>query len=420
MKINLEFYMAAAFFKKSLSYGKYPVIMIAAAAAMVILIVSVAEGLDNELVSKLIGASSHVEITTTDGFGFSDYESFIDKIKNENAGIIKGITPRFTADAIISKDEYSTGIRLIGADFTSESSVSDFFPGLNSIYSKLLLLAETKQPSPRGDSGKKNGLEASKPDFPFLITGKVLYDKFRLSPGENLKITTINSEAFFTPLTTFEIGIYDYDFSYCFCDIKTLQKLLGYEGVATSILIKLKDINLTDEFCEKLKKSIKDETILVRTYKQVNKSLFATIKIERMVLFFIIFLALALANMAVAFVISQNVYRRMKTVAIMNALGTEMNSVMRLFFYEGLIYGFIGLAAGVGAGVGGGFAIEWLNFKVPAEVTLYYSVTVIPVKLNFINIAAISVIELFVLLISSIGSARKILNADIIESLRNS
>jgi len=420
MKLNLEFYMAGAFFKRSLSYGKYPVIMIAAAAAMVILIASVAEGLDDELVSKLIGASSHVEITTTDGFGFSDYESFIDKIKSENADIIQGITPRFTADAIISKDEYSTGIRLIGADFTSESSVSSFFPGLNSIYSKLLLLAETKPALARSEAGKKNGSESARPDFPFIITGKVLYDKFRLSPGENLKITTVNSEAFFTPLTTFEIGIYDYDFSYCFCDIKTLQKLLGYEGVATSILIKLKDINRADEFCEKLRKSIKDETIMVRTYKQINKSLFATIKIERMVLFFIIFLALALANMAVAFVISQNVYRRMKTVAIMNALGAEMNSVMRIFFYEGLIYGLIGLAAGVGAGIFGGLAIEWLNFKVPAEVTLYYSVTVIPVKLNFINIAAISAIELFVLLISSIGSARKILNADIIESLRNS
>ncbi|EKD68691.1 MAG: hypothetical protein ACD_47C00482G0001, partial [uncultured bacterium] len=97
-KINFELYLAWAFFKKSLSYGKYPLIMIAAAAAMVILIISVAEGLDDELLSKLIGAGSHIEITTSDGFGFSDYESFIDKIKKENAGLVAGITPRFTAD----------------------------------------------------------------------------------------------------------------------------------------------------------------------------------------------------------------------------------------------------------------------------------------------------------------------------------
>ena len=422
-KINFELYLAWAFFKKSLSYGKYPLIMIAAAAAMVILIISVAEGLDDELLSKLIGAGSHIEITTSDGFGFSDYESFIDKIKKENSGLVAGITPRFTADAIISKDEYSTGIRLIGADFTSESSVSSFFPERGTIYSKLLTMAEKKPGRTEAAAAEKRKTASpgeDRPDFPYLITGKVLYDKFKLAPGDHMKITTINSEARFEPLATFEIGIYDYDFSYCFCEIQTLQKLMGYEGVATSILVRLSDISRAEEFAAKLKNSIKDDTIVVKTYRQVNKSLFAAIKVERMVLFFIIFLALALANMAVAFVISQNVYRRAKTIAIMNALGAKINSVMSIFFYEGLICGVLGLAAGVTGGILAGLAIEWMNFRVPYEITLYYSVTTIPVKLNYINILIISSIELFVLLVSSMAAARKILNTDIIESLRNS
>lgn len=423
LKINFELYLAWAFFKKSLSYGKYPVIMIAAAAAMVILIISVAEGLDDELVTKLVGAGSHIEITTSDGFGFSDYESFVEKIKKENAGLVAGVTPRFTADAIISKDEYSAGVRLVGADFTSESSVSSFFPRREDIYEKLLAVAETGREKDSAAAKRSRSAAApgeKRPDFPYLITGKILYDKFRMSPGERVKVTTVNSEAHFEPLATFEIGIYDYDFSYCFCEIGTLQKLLGYEGVATSILVRLKDISRSEEFAEKLQNSIRDETIVVRTYRQVNKSLFAAIKVERMVLFFIIFLALALANMAVAFVISQNVYRRSRTISIMNALGAKMESVMSVFFYEGLICGLIGLAAGVAAGVCGGVALDWFNIGVPREITLYYSVTTIPVKLNYANILIISAIELFVLLASSMAAARKILRTDIIESLRNS
>ena len=424
ININFEFYMARAFFVKSLAHAKYPVIMIAAAAALVILIISVAEGLDDELVSKVIGVSSHVEITTSDGFGFSGYEGFIEKIKNGNPGLIAGITPRFTADSIISKDEYSTGIRLIGADFTSESLVSSFFPPHEAIYSKMPVAAEQKMPRAEGvQKGKMpsgGADEGPAAEFPFLLTGKALYDKFKMAPGDRLKVTTITSEAYFSPLATFEIGIYDYDISYCFCEIKTLQKLLGYDGVATSILVKLNDIGRVDEFAEKIKGTLNDPTIIVRTYRQINKSLFATIKIERMVLFLIIFLSLSLANMAVAFVISQNVHRRAKTIAIMNALGANISSIMKIFFYEGLIYGAIGLIAGAAAGMGCGLLIDWVNIGVPREVTVYYSVTSIPVKLNYINILMISAIELFVLLISSVMAARKILKADIIESLRNS
>jgi lipoprotein-releasing system permease protein len=369
--------------------------------------------------------SSHVEITTSDGFGFSGYEGFIEKIKNGNPGLIAGITPRFTADSIISKDEYSTGIRLIGADFTSESMVSSFFPRHEVIYSKSRAAAEIKKPGPAGalkgrtPPGVAAG-EGPAAELPVLLAGKALYDKFKMSPGDRLKVTTITSEAYFSPLATFEIGIYDYDLSYCFCEIKTLQKLSGYDGVATSILVKLNDIGRADEFAEKIKSTLNDASIIVRTYRQINKSLFATIKIERMVLFLIIFLCLALANMAVAFVISQNVYRRAKTIAIMNALGADTVSIMKIFFYEGLIYGAIGLAAGAAAGIGCGLLIDWISIGVPREVTLYYSVTSVPVKLNYINILIISSIELFVLLMSSVMAARKIFKADIIESLRNS
>lgn len=424
--IQFEFYMARAFFYKSLAHAKYPVIMVAAAAALVILIISVAEGLDGELVSKIIGASSHVEITTSDGFGFSGYEGFIDKIKKGDSGLIAGITPRLAADSIISKDEYSAGIRLIGTDFTSESLVSPFFPRHEDIYSKALAAAEIKKPQPgaahRGKTPASAGSGEGGPaaELPILLAGKALYDKFKMSPGGRLKVTTITSEAYFSPAATFEIGIYDYDISYCFCDIKALQKLLNYDGIATSILVKLNDIGKADEFAKKIKNELNDDSIIIRTYRQINKSLFATIKIERMVLFLIIFLSLALANMAVAFVISQNVHRRSKTIAIMNALGADTFSITKIFFYEGLIYGVIGLAIGAAAGIGGCFLIDWISIGVPREVTLYYSVTSVPVKLNYINILIISSIELFVLLLSSVAAARKIFKTDIIESLRNS
>ncbi len=390
MRKNLELSLSLLFFKRSGSIGKYPVLMIAFATCFIIVIISLAEGFDGELVAKLIGVSSHIELTTDDGYGFSDYEKFIARMKKEKGSQIKGISPHFMTDAILSKDGSSTGVRIIGVDPESERSVSPFFPAM------------IKHETPN-----------------FLAVGSALFKKMNLKTGDEIKVTTLSRENVFEAAATFEIGIYDYDMSFVYCDIKTLQKVLGFENIATSVLIRLENSSLADPFAEDLNREFAGKNIVARTWKDANKSLFATIRIERAVLYFIIFLTIVLANIGIAFILALNVFRRARSMAIMEALGTPSEKIARVFLYEGLFFGISGLLIGLACGVAACSLLGWLSPAVPKEITMYYSVTRLPIKLNHMNVFIISAIEIAVLFASALLSARSISRGELLNTLRN-
>ncbi|HNY11850.1 MAG TPA: FtsX-like permease family protein [Candidatus Wallbacteria bacterium] len=390
MRKSLELNLSLLFFKRSLGIGKYPVLMIAFATSFIIVIISLAEGFDGELVAKLIGVSSHIELTTDDGYGFSDYDKFIGRMKKEKEREIKGISAHFTTDAILSKDGASTGVRMIGVDLENERSVSPFFPAV---------------------------INREKTNF--LIVGSALFKKMGLKTGDEMKVTTLSRENIFEAAATFEIGIYDYDMSFVYCDIKTLQKILGFENIATSVLIRLENSSLADPFAEELNREFAGRNIVVRTWKDANKSLFTTIKIERAVLYFIIFLTIVLANIGIAFILALNVFRRAKSMAIMEALGTPSDKIARIFLYEGFFFGISGLLAGLACGIAACVLLGWLSPAVPKEITMYYNVTRLPIKLNYLNIFIISAIEIAVLFASATLSARSISRRELLETLRN-
>lgn len=398
MPLKFEFQLALSFFIRNFKFGKFPFFMVALAAALVIVIISVAEGLDNELINKLIGVTSHIELTTADGLGFSNYDKFIREIMTKYGDKFAGVAPRFISDTILSKDEFTAGIRLIGIDPIYERDVSLFLP-------KKLDTAE-------------NAVSKNR-EKDFFAVGKVLFERFKMKKGEKVKITTLRHENFFEVTSTFEIGIYDYDISFAFCDIKKLQTLLGYEGVATSILIRLNDIKDTDGFADILKRDIANKEIIVKTWKDINKSLFATIKIERAVLYLIILLTVLIANISIAFIVIMNIYRRSKSVAIMSALGTPENKIARVFFIEGFIMGIAGLITGGILGIALVNFIDRSGIGVPSEISIYYSITKIPACLNYNNILTIGVIEFIVLIAACYFSTRKIFTSSIIDNLKN-
>lgn len=429
---RFEFWLASRFASRSAGLGVYPFLMIAFATTFIIVIISVAEGFDGELVSKMIGVSSHVEVASSDGFGFSEYDRFISDVRSKFGGRVAGIAPRFVTDAIISHGEFSSGIRLVGVDATRETAVSPFFP------KDPFFLARSPLPAGRRNVRSAEGMELG--DFSgsgaaagtretgvlreasgngFFLAGTVLSRKLSMKPGSIAKVTTLSKDVRFFLSGTFEIGVYDYDFSFAFCDLAALQKALSYEGVATSVMIRLRDETDAEDFADDLKSAFPKAKFSIRTWREANKSLFATIAIERTVLYIIIFLTVVLANIGIAFISALNVFRRAKSVAIMRALGTPQETVAGAFFYEGVIIGSLGLAAGVAAGVALAAFIGYLAIGVPAEVAIYYSVSTVPVKISPFPVFAVAVIEAVVLLLTCLISAKSLNEVEVLETLRN-
>jgi len=431
MPAKFEYWLAARFAKKSAGMGVYPFLMIAFATTFIIVIISVAEGFDGELISKMIGVSSHIEISSSEGFGFSDYEKFIADARAKFGARIAGIAPRFIADAIISNNDLASGIRLVGVDSTREASVSPFFP------KDVFFLA--KSPAAPGAKKDRGPEKFELGDFDvaraagtrevmaareasgngFFLAGTVLASKLSILPGSIVKITTLSKDVRFFLSGTFEVGVYDYDFSFAFCDLASLQKALDYEGVATSVMVRLNDESDADDFAADLKAAFPNAKFSVKTWQEANKSLFATISIERTVLYIIIFLTAVLANIGIAFISALNIFRRAKSIAIMRALGTPAETISCAFFYEGAMIGMAGLAAGAIAGISLALFLGYLEVGVPAEVAVYYSVKTVPVRLNFVSITLVAAIEAAVLLLTCLASVKSLNDEEVLDTLRN-
>ena len=92
-------------------------------------------------------------------------------------------------------------------------------------------------------------------------------------------------------------------------------------------------------------------------------------------------------------------------IAILRALGANSRSILKIFFYSGLILAgtgvFIGLLLGTGICV---FLSHYPIVKLPGEV---YPVEYMPVKLKISDILLISLVATFISLFACIYPAKK-------------
>ena len=94
-------------------------------------------------------------------------------------------------------------------------------------------------------------------------------------------------------------------------------------------------------------------TYEVRSWEELNRSLYAALKLEKLAMFIALSFIALVASFSIIANLIMMVTEKAREVAILKSMGARDGAILRIFFAEGLYIGIFGLLLGIGAGIAG-------------------------------------------------------------------
>lgn len=310
--------------------------------AALIVVLAVMNGFDEDLKSRIIGMRAHL-VVEKDG-PFADARAVMTRL--ESAPPVAGAAPYVEGQALIQTEGVSSGVLVRGVDTAEEKRVSRFFSYL------------TEGTLTEGPGGAALGAELAR--------------RFGLRPGDRFQML---SRATSKPLTytvegIFTSGLYDYDANLVFLNLRNAQALflLGENVSGVSVYLK----NADD--APAAKKSVQRELgypYFVRSWMDLNRTLFGALRLEKTVMFLILALIIFVASLNIAGSLTILVMDKTRDIGALKAIGALPSSLVRIFAICGLLVGLAGAGVGTAAGLGACFLLKRFSWvELPKEI--YY------------------------------------------------
>ena len=319
--------------------------------AALIVVLAVMNGFDEDMKSRIIGLRAHLVVEKDGEFR----ESAAIARKLESTGLVAGAASYVEGQALFQVGEWGTGVMLRGVDPAREKKVSRFFDYV------------------------KQGRLSEGPDG--IVVGSELARHAGIKLGSPVMIATqgMDKPAPLAVEGIFTTGMYEYDSNLVFVNLKNAQKLLGMKESVSGLSVYLKN----PDAAEMVKARIRDflgYPFRVRTWMDMNRTLFSALKLEKVVMFLILALIILVASMNIAGSLTVLVMDKTKDVGVLRALGAPPISLVKIFAIDGLVLGLLG----AGGGLAAGWSVCWLlkrySFvELPKEI---YYIDRLPVKMN--------------------------------------
>ena len=184
------------------------------------------------------------------------------------------------------------------------------------------------------------GLQADRSIYPLMI----------YLPRKGLSIagdpTAALSSAAIYPQGSFAIQS-EFDNQYAITDLNFLKAYLLYAtDEYSAIEIKLTDKGNGVEFQQRLQSLLGAGFLVENRYEQ-NKTLYATIQLEKWAIYAIFTLILMVAAFNMIGALSMLVLEKQKDIQVLKAMGASELLIQRIFLAEGVLLGMLGAVAGV-------------------------------------------------------------------------
>ena len=199
----------------------------------------------------------------------------------------------------------------------------------------------------------------------------------------------------------FYTGMYEFDSKLAYVSLRDAQKFLGIEGEVTGIEIRTTTPEAAIGVAEEIKKRLgKDYD--VRSWEELNRSLYAALKLEKLAMFIALSFIALVASFSIVANLIMMVTEKAREVAILKSMGARDGAILRIFFAEGLYIGVLGLLLGVGVGVAACLGLRRYGLPLPAEV---YYIEQMPVVMRGLEITAVALAALALCCLATIYPA---------------
>lgn len=194
-------------------------------------------------------------------------------------------------------------------------------------------------------------------------------------------------------------GMYDFDSSFVGMNIKTAQMLLDMQNQITGIQLLLTDPYKTEEVSKYLEEKL-DFPYIVKTWIDINRSLFQALEFEKLAMFLVIALIVLVASFNISSLLIAKSREKRKDIGILKTIGADNRFILKVFLWQGLILGIVGTILGVLIGLTAIYVVDTYQLvKLNPEV---YMMEYLPLKTSILDVIAVSINSVLICFVSSI------------------
>jgi lipoprotein-releasing system permease protein len=381
---------------------------LALGVAVLIVVLSVMNGFEEELRTRILSLTAHATISGLEG-RIEDYRADVLKL-SRFPGVVAA-APYIEAQGMLVHGAKSAGVLLRGLVPAEERRVADLGSHLQ--------------------GAKLNDLVDG--DYR-IILGSALAEELGARIGD--RVVLIVAQGNVTPVGVMprmrafqvvgilSVGMYEYDRRIALVALQDASKLLQMGDEVTGIRL-----NLADPYAAP--RTVRSAAIAlgggfyVEDWTTQHVNFFRSIEITKRILFVILSLVVAVAAFNVVSTMVMVVKDKRRDIAILRTLGASPRSILAVFVVQGSLIGMLGIAAGVLAGVLIAVNLQGLvhdlerllGFKfLNARV---YFMSDLPAHVRLSDVLQICAIAFVLACVSTLYPARRAARLPPAESLRN-
>lgn len=406
--MGIEFFIAKRylFSKKKFNFitiiSLISIIGVSIGVAALIIVLSVFNGFSQKVTSILISFDPHIRVEAASGNKLADYNVVQEKIKDLG---IKSATPYTLNKGMLANENSNEVVFIKGVNQNEIGNVS----GINDVmrYGNLDL----------EDKGEYGG----------LIVGFTLLGKLKSRLGDT--ITLLSPVGLEKSLTQFVdpktkkfiiTGIYDsdnkdYDGNFAYISLSSSQELFALDDKVNGIEMRLNNITDSEDEKEKLMTALGSD-FKVMTWYDLHEDFYSLLKVERWSAFIILSLIIAVASFNILGSLTMTVIEKKRDIGVLKALGATDKMITKIFLFEGISVGIIGMVVGTVLGLGVTLAQKYFEFyKLDATI---YKIEALPVELRFMDFIFIPLAALVLCFLASLYPSRRAASLEPVNAIR--
>ena len=372
-----------------------------------IVVLSVMNGFQKEVRTRILAVVSHLQLVADDN-RLDDWQS-VAQIAAQNPRVI-ATAPFVQAQAMLSNGQGMRGAAVRGILPAEEEKVADLARNMR---------AGSLDDLRPGEFGVVLGIDLAR------ALGVTRGDKIALIAPQGIVTPAgvIPRLKQFTVAGIFEAGLVDADSSLALIHMQDAQTLYQMGTSVSGVRLKLDDLfaarTVAYELLNKLPRDV-----FASDWTRSHANFFRAVEIEKRMMFLILALIVFVAAINIISTLAMAVVDKQADIAILRTLGAAPGSILQIFMVQGMVLGVVGTVAGVIVGI-----ITALNIDVivPAIERAFnikflskdvYMIPDLPSDLQMTDVVSIAVMALVLSFVATILPSLRAARVNPVEALR--
>ena len=371
--------------------------------AVLITVLSVMNGFDRELNSRILGMVPHA--TVSSGEIISDWKSLATKIEKDPE--VAAVAPFIELQGMLTSNGQVAGIMVTGVEPEYEKNVS--------IINEHMV---------------EGSIDTLKDGDFSIVLGESMVEALGLQVGD--KVTLVLPEASpspagviprfkrFTLTGVFNISR-EVDNLVAFIPMGDAATLLRLPPGAQGVRMKLDNIFLAPQVAQRAA-NIDPEYLFPNDWTRTHGNLFGAIQMEKAMVGLLLFLIIIVAAFNIVSSLVMLVTDKKADIAILKTFGASPKLITQVFMVQGLVIGVIGTVAGTVLGVilalTVGDLLGWINQSFNLHLFDAYFINYLPTELRWTDVLIITSTSFLLSFLATIYPARRAASIQPAQTLR--